>query len=328
MKHATRSCRVVATMVVLALSAPPSVPAGFAAGIAGQAAAKPATPPAPAQPPAPTPTTKPAAPAGQQPAPSKPAAPAAKQPAAGAAAGAQAIDGGWPRFYDLPSGATLLMYQPQIASWDKQAHLVAFSAVSHRTKGAEKPAIGTVKLEADTKVAIDERLVSLEKLKISEANFQTLPKEQVQELVAQIDKAMPKDDRVIALDRVLANLDKSQIIPKTVEGIKADPPTIFFSKTPAVIINLDGEPIWSPIKENDLKYAVNTNWDLFQHAPTNNTLYLRNNDGWLRRPTSRGPGRRRARCPRASRSCPRKRTGRTSRRPFLASRSNPYPTSS
>ena len=109
-------------------------------------------------------------------------------------------------------------------------------------------------------------------MKIAEANFPTLPKEQVREIVAEIDKAIPDDERVIALDRVLANVDKSQIVPKNVEGIKADPPTIFFSKTPAVIVNLDGEPIWSPIKDNDLKYAVNTNWDLFQHAPTNTLL--------------------------------------------------------
>src|SRR5262245_6596782 len=99
---------------------------------------------------------------------------------------------------------------------------------------------------------------------------------------------MPNDDRVIALDRVLANLDKSQIVPKNVEGIKADPPTVFFSKTAAVIVNLDGEPIWSPIKENDLKYAVNTNWDLFQHGPTN-TYYLLNRDTWLKASDIKGP---------------------------------------
>ena len=39
-----------------------------------------------------------------------------------------------------------------------------------------------------------------------------------------------------------------------------------------MIVNLDGEPIWSPIKDNDLKYAVNTNWDLFQHGPTKTLL--------------------------------------------------------
>jgi hypothetical protein len=63
--------------------------------------------------------------------------------------------------------------------------------------------------------------------------------------------------------------------------VKADPPAIFFSKTPAVIVNLDGEPIWSPIRENDLKYAVNTNWDLFEHGPTK-TYYLRNESTWLK----------------------------------------------
>ena len=125
-------------------------------------------------------------------------------------------------------------------------------------------------------------------MKIVEANFQTLSKEQIREITAEIDKAIPDDERVIALDRVLANLDKSQVIPKNVEGVKSDPPTIFFSKTPAVIVNLDGEPIWSPIKDNDLKYAVNTNWDLFQHGPTN-TLYLRNNDTWLKATDVKGP---------------------------------------
>src|SRR5205814_6502092 len=108
------------------------------------------------------------------------------------------------------------------------------------------------------------------------------------EITTQIDKAIPDGDRVIALDRLLANLDKSQIMPKNKEGIKADPPTIFFSKTPAVIVNLDGEPIWSPIKDNDLKFAVNTNWDLFQHGPSH-TNYLRNNDTWLKASDVKGP---------------------------------------
>ena len=174
----------------------------------------------------------------------------------------------------------MLVYQPQVASWDKQKHLVAYSAVSQRAKGSEKPAIGTIKIEADTQVSLTERLVSFQKMKIVEANFQTLDKDQIREITTAIDKVIPDDERVIALDRVLANLDKSQVIPKNIEGVKADPPTIFYSTTPAVIMNLDGEPIWSPIKENDLKFAVNTNWDLFQTRRPN-ALYLRNNDTWL-----------------------------------------------
>ncbi len=70
--------------------------------------------------------------------------------------------------------------------------------------------------------------------------------------------------------------------------MKADPPKIFFSQTPAVLVNLDGEPIWSPIRENDLKFAVNTNWDLFQHGPTK-TFYLRNEKAWLKATDLAGP---------------------------------------
>jgi hypothetical protein len=221
-----------------------------------------------------------AAPAAKTPAAAKPAT--SKPPAPpGAAAATTPPDGGWPRIYDLASGGSMLVYQPQIATWDNQSKMVAFSAVSHRTKTADKPAVGTIKFEADTKVAVAERLVNLANMKIVEANFQTLSKEQVQEIVSQIDKTMPDDDRVIALDRVLANVDKSGLVAKNVEGVKADPPGIFFSKTPAVMVNLDGDPIWSPIKDNDLKYAVNTNWDLFQYEPSN-TIYLRNNDTWLK----------------------------------------------
>jgi hypothetical protein len=229
----------------------------------GQPAAKPA---------AEAPSTATQKPATAKPATSKPAT---SKPAAAP------VDGGWPRIYDLPSGGSMLLYQPQIASWDQQKRLVAFSAVSHRTKAADKPAVGTIKFEADTTVSVADRLVGFKNVKIVEANFQTLSKEQVQEVVGQVDKTLNPDEGVIALDRVLANVDKSGLVIKNVEGVKADPPTIFFSKTPAVIVNLDGDPIWSPIKENDLKYAVNTNWDLFQYAPSN-TYYLRNNDTWLK----------------------------------------------
>ncbi len=79
---------------------------------------------------------------------------------------------------------------------------------------------------------------------------------------------------------MLAFVDKSAIVPKDVPGLKADPPVIFFSDTPAVVVNFDGDPIWSPIAKNDLKFAVNTNWDVFQHEPTK-TFYLRYNDSWL-----------------------------------------------
>jgi hypothetical protein len=242
--------------------------------VQGQTPAKPAATTLPQAPAKPATTTAPPA--------------SGAKPATKSTATSTPIDGGWPRVYNLASGGSILVYQPQISNWDAQKHMVAFSAVSYRAPGAEKPVLGTFRLESETEVSVADRLVKLQKIKIAEANFQTLTKEQVREISAAFEKAIPDTEMVIGLDRILANLDKSQIIPKNKEGVKADPPTIFFSKTPAVLMNLDGEPIWSPIKDNDLKYAVNTNWDLFQHTPSS-TYYLRNETSWLQAKDVKGP---------------------------------------
>ena len=219
--------------------------------------------------------------AGQGTTAAKPAAAPAAKPAPAAAPAAPTIDGEWPRRFTTPSGAAFSVYQPQVASWENQKRMTFYSAASYTAKPGDKPALGTIKAEADTKVSVAERLVDFSVLRITESNFPTLAKPQMQEIVAEITKGIPQHDRVIALDRVLASVDKSQILPKNVEGVKADPPTVFFSKTPAVIVNIDGDPIWSPIAGTDLKYAINTNWDLFELG-SSKTFYLRHDATWLK----------------------------------------------
>ena len=137
----------------------------------------------------------------------KPAAPSAQDEVVG-------VDPGWPRSYTAPTGP-LTIYQPQVASWDEQKHMVAWSAVSYERKGGEKPALGTIKIEADTRVAVDDRLVSFNDFAITESNFATLTADQTQSSSAGLQQAMPRTRAVIALDRVLAAVDKSAIRRRT-----------------------------------------------------------------------------------------------------------------
>jgi hypothetical protein len=247
-----------------------------------------------AQAPAATPAKPAQAPSTAKPAPAQTAAPAktgaAAKPGAASSAAAPAVDadGGWPRAYLTPSGGQLLLYQPQIASWDNQKHMVAYGAVSYQPKGAQKPELGTVKVESDTRVSVEQRLVKFAKLQVTEIKFNALDRDKTREVADTLADGIPDQERVIALDRVLAHLDTSGIIPKNVEGIKADPPPIFFSTKSAALMNIDGDPIWSPIKDNDLKYAVNTNWDLFQ-LETTKRFYLRSDKSFLTATDVNGP---------------------------------------
>ena len=72
-----------------------------------------------------------------------------------------AQDRGWPRGYSLPSEAQIVLYEPQIASWENQKHAVALAAVSYVAKGEQKPALGTIKIETETQVSLEQRLVEV-----------------------------------------------------------------------------------------------------------------------------------------------------------------------
>ena len=197
-------------------------------------------------------------------------------------------DGGWPRRYIGPDGALVVIYEPQIATWENQRLLTMHAAVSYSAKGSEKPLVGTIIAEADTRVSVEERLVDFSSFRIIQSNFPVASREQVREVVAHVKAAIPLTERVIALDRVLAHYDSSLIRPRNVAGVKADPPVVFFSTRPAVIVNIDGNPVWSPIANNELRFALNTNWDLFEYPPSK-TYYLRHEGVWLKAADISGP---------------------------------------
>jgi hypothetical protein len=199
-----------------------------------------------------------------------------------------APDGEWPRRYLAPDGALVILYEPQVASWENQKLLTLHAATSYAPSGSDRPLVGTFIAEADTRVSVAERLVDFSSFRITQSNFPGASREQAAAAVAAVKASMPFDHRVFSLDKVLAYQDASRIRPRNVDGVKADPPVVFFSTRPAVVVNLDGNPIWSPIRDNDLRFAVNTNWDLFEHGPSN-TLYLRYEDIWLKARNVTGP---------------------------------------
>ena len=194
-------------------------------------------------------------------------------------------DTGWPRTLQMQNG-TLVWFQPQVESWTDRKKIVAWSAVAYTPLTATQAALGTIKIEGDTQVSVDEDVVSLD-MKITQYNFPSLSSVQVRAMVNEVE-TLPVRQRVLDLDRLLAYVNDSPLQPKNVEGLKVDPPTIYQATGPAILLNLEGDPIWSPIKDLDLRYVVNTNWDLFEYGPTK-MLYLRYEKSWMQATKIDGP---------------------------------------
>ncbi len=217
----------------------------------------------------------------------------------GAPAGAQGVlrpapapppppaDAGWPRV--VPSGAdTLTVYQPQLDSWDGN-HLQARMAIAVLPQGALDPVFGVAIFTARTDVDKAERVVYLEEMTITTVRFPTARNSEAEYRKA-LQAKVPARSRAIALDRLEADL---QIAGAAIKAgtlpLENAPPKILFSDVPAVLISIDGEPTWRPVKGTSLQRVINTAPVLVRTAAKKGTIYLHLFDGWLQATSLAGP---------------------------------------
>ncbi len=194
---------------------------------------------------------------------------------------------GWPREF-TGEDYRLVVYQPQIRSWDDYLRMEAYAAVMLTAPGAEEGVAGAVKLVAKTDTHMDTRTVFIHDLELAEIRIPEIDgtsPERVREIVR---STFPEKPIAVSLDRVLAGISKSEVQGRKVE-LNDKPPAIFVSTKPAVLVNVNGDPAWIPSGVDDLSYAANTNWDLFQYEKGKTTLYLRKETGWLTAPALQGP---------------------------------------
>jgi hypothetical protein len=198
---------------------------------------------------------------------------------------APAADPGWPREV-AKSGATLVYYQPQVDQWKDYREIKGRVAFSLKPKEG-KTALGVASIKARTQTDMDARTVVIKTIEITETRFPGLDPTSVKPMDALFRQLFPTAGMTVSLDRLLAAAEKGKSNAKPVH-VKSEPPTIFVSETPAILLLVDGEPLYSPIEGTSLEFVINTNWDLFRDK-AGSELYLLNEQMWLKAPSLDGP---------------------------------------
>ncbi|MFD1601289.1 hypothetical protein ACFSJW_23095 [Flavobacterium artemisiae] len=186
-------------------------------------------------------------------------------------------DDGWPR--EAENNRTkLVYYQPQIDSWDDHKEIKARVAFSLTPKDG-KQVLGVASLEAATLVDKDSRSVFFKDIKVTDVRFPALDDKKAPEMEKLFKEVLPKGGDPVSIDRILADLDRTTSPAK---GIAAqnNPPPIFYSASPAILLIVQGEPVLVPVEKSDIQYVVNTNWDLFFDKATSD-YYLLAENVWL-----------------------------------------------
>ena len=197
--------------------------------------------------------------------------PAAAQPAA---------DPGWPRVFKQDK-KQLTVYQPQVDYWKDYSKIHFRCAIA--VKGVTKQEkFGVAEVDAVTVVDHAARIAALVPTQ-RDIRFANVSPDELAKLRQAVDQLKPLGQAMtLSLDRLIAYLDPRTQPVQPAVAVNLDPPTIFFSSRPAILVIFMGEPQLKPVETNrtDLLFALNTNWDVLYDVATQR-YFLLNGEGWL-----------------------------------------------
>jgi len=190
-------------------------------------------------------------------------------------------DPGWPRMYEA-GGKRLTVYQPQIDSWKNYATIQFRCAIAVKEGPTAEERYGVVEVVAATSVEATSRQVMVYAAH-RDIRFANIPDQEAARLRDVVNQLYPpRETTTVSLDRILAYLDMQQQKKQPVVEVNLQPPKIFYSRTPAILLMFLGKPEFKPVAagRTDLMFAVNANWDvLFDTA--GQKYYLLNESSWL-----------------------------------------------
>jgi hypothetical protein len=195
------------------------------------------------------------------------------------------LDGGWPREVRTSAGV-FTVYQPQVDSWDG-SRLALYAAVSLKEKEDAAPIYGVVWADGRTVVDKEARLVTFTDREFKKVAFPSHP-EKSGPILEVVRKEVAPVTRSLALDRFAALLEVSEAdkATRTLE-LGHTPPRIVFSTTAAILVYVDGEPAFRPVKDTKLERAINTRVLLLRQGKDQHYVHVF--DGWMTTKDLAGP---------------------------------------
>jgi len=194
--------------------------------------------------------------------------------------------GQFPRVWTNDAGS-VIVHAPEIEAWPDFAIVLARAAIEVTLNEESAPTLGTIQFTASTETNLDLRLIALDDIVLTEIGFSgSLTAERNAQLEEFVTATLPLAPTEVPVEVVLSYISSDTTLP-TIEGLQMEPPPIFYSSTPAVLVQTDGDPLFAPIEDTRLEFIVNTNWDLFHYR--DREWYLLNEEHWLTSDELTGP---------------------------------------
>lgn len=190
----------------------------------------------------------------------------------------------WPREFE-DNSTKVDIYEPQIEKWDG-TDFETRSAVAITAAGSNAPVYGVFWMKARADVDKSARIVTLNDIAVTKANFPSAPELQG-EYLALIRKHASTVSKTVALDHLEASYAMSEAVKKArTVPVKNDPPRIIYSATPSLLALVDGAPVLRPMPGLDVERVINTRALILNVGAV---FYLNASEHWYQAVDVEGP---------------------------------------
>ena len=143
----------------------------------------------------------------------------------------------------------LVLYTPQVEDWP-QYQTLDFRMAFSLTPYGGKEVVGVVYINATTNVDTYTHMVSIYNMNVTGVHFPSLDATTSASMGQIVRTFIDVTQTVkVSMESIVACTPKKQDATKTVT-VKNDPPTIFVSNQPAILLQLEGEAaLTMPVKE-------------------------------------------------------------------------------
>ena len=192
----------------------------------------------------------------------------------------------WPQQLDAEGGSTVIIYQPQVETFTGNA-IEARAAVAVKTpESGDVPIFGAIWMQARLDVDRESRTAIIRSISVEDVRFTDASEADMQRLANFIEGALGSSSMTISVDQLLADLDSSDVGDAGPQ-LKHNAPKILLSTEPALLVPIDGDPVFQDIEGSRYERVVNTPY-LIARGGTDLYLYV-GSDTWYEARAVEGP---------------------------------------
>lgn len=191
----------------------------------------------------------------------------------------QAKEFSWPMEIESESNHITTLYQPQLDSYASNI-LEGRMAVSIAPPEGDI-IYGALWFQAEMHTDKERRVVILEKMDIINTHFPEITDvQEITKFSELLSAEIESWNLEMSLDRLLASLDEVENLNVLADQINNKPPEIYFRTSPAVLVLIDGEPIYKEDENAKIEYVVNTPFFIVKDARSGK-YYIRGGSYWF-----------------------------------------------